>query len=160
VFPCLRELGRRIAGEEAGSNRRLFVGRRDARTRQLLNDDETFAQLEPLGFERFSPGHEPFTEQVRAFAGAELVVAVGGAALTNMVFMPPGGTIVMIGPATMAGYFFWDLATHCDQQLIVMWGENEDPSAGGKNINFRVDADALGVVVAQAASERAGAVRI
>ena len=70
------------------------------------------------------------------------VVAVGGAALTNMVFMPPGGTIVMIGPATMAGYFFWDLATHCDQQLIVMWGENEDPSAGGKNTDFRVDAAA------------------
>jgi capsular polysaccharide biosynthesis protein len=157
VFPFLRRLGQQITADQTGTRRRLFVSRRDARTRQLLNDNAAFEELEFLGFERFAPGHAPFTEQVRTFAGADFVVAVGGAALTNMVFMPPGGTVVMIGPATMAGYFFWDLATHCGHEFIVLWGENAEPSAAGKNPDFRIDVAALGNVVAEATARPARA---
>jgi Glycosyltransferase 61 len=132
VFSFLRELA-----PPANGGRRLFVGRRDAANRQLLNEDEVLTTLD--GFEQISPGHVPFGEQIETFARAEMVVAVVGAALTNLVFMPPGGTVVMLQPATAAGYFFWDLAHHCDQKLVILWGENDDPTVGDKNADFRVD---------------------
>ena len=152
IFPCLRTL----AESEGGGPpyRRLFVGRRDALTRQLLNDDEIFELLEPWGFERVRPGQMPFEEQVRTFAEADVVVAVCGAALTNMVFMPPGGVVVMLLPSTMPGLFFWDIAHHRDIALSVMWGRIEDPSVRNKNADFRIDARMLADVVAQAAAIR------
>jgi hypothetical protein len=82
------------------------------------------------------------------------VVAVCGAALTNMVFMPPGGVVVMLLPSTMPGLFFWDIAHHRDIALSVMWGRIEDPSVRNKNADFRIDARMLADVVAQAAAIR------
>jgi capsular polysaccharide biosynthesis protein len=138
IFPPLRGL---VAPERVSSStRRLFVARRDASTRRLSNDDEVFAHLEPLGFEAVSPGHMPFDAQVHTFAEAEIVVAVCGAALTNMVFMPPGGIVVMLLPSTMPGLFFWDLAHHRDIALSVLWGTNEDQSED-IHTDFRVDVD-------------------
>jgi hypothetical protein len=136
VFSFLRTLAPLTDG-----GRRLFVGRRDASKRQLLNEDAVLSALD--GFERVSPGHLPFSEQIGTFARADLVVAVVGAALTNLVFMPPGGTVVMLQPATAAGYFFWDLAHHCDQNLAILWGENVDPTVVDKNADFRVDTSTL-----------------
>lgn len=156
IFPLLRSLGQKLRRtDDRPRAERLFVGRRDARTRQLGNDAEVAAALEPLGFQAVSPGNLTFEEQVRTFAGARVVVAVGGAALTNMVFMPPGGVIVMIGPPGMAGYFFWDLAHHGEHDLSILWGEAEPDSATGKNAAFRVDeAELLDVV--RGALDRAG----
>lgn len=150
VFDFLRGLGRK-SGLRALPERLLFVGRRDARTRRLVNDAEAFAKLEPYGFERVDPGHLPFQDQVRTFSSARVVVAVAGAALTNMVFMPPGGTVVMIGPSTSAGYFFWDLSHHLDLQLAVLWGANANPTARSKNTDFSIDVDLLGRLAEAAA---------
>lgn len=152
VFPFLRELAERLGGG-ATPSRRLFVSRRDAATRRLTNDDEVFAALEPHGFELVSPGHLPFEEQVATFAQAEAVVGIGGAALTNTAFMPPGGAVLMLGPRTMGGYLFWDISEHCDLTFAVLFGEIDGPpDLNAKNTAFALDPG----TVAAAAREMLG----
>jgi hypothetical protein len=140
IFPFLRSLAPRAAKGSAG--RRLFVARRDAGTRQLLNDADVFAVLAPHGFEDVAPGRMSFREQMQVFAEARVVVGVAGAALTNIVFMPPGGTVVMLTPVPMAGWFFWDVASHCDLELVVVWGDARD-RRGSKSIDFHVDPESI-----------------
>lgn len=101
---------------------RLYVGRADASTRHLLNEDELFAKLERRGFERVLAGTMTFDEQIRTFADAEVVVGVCGASMTNLVFMPPGGAVMLLTPETMAGYYFWDLASQVGLEYIIQWG--------------------------------------
>ena len=53
-----------------GPRLRLFVSRRDAARRKLLNETEISAILEPLGFQTIVPGELSFEDQVRTFARA------------------------------------------------------------------------------------------
>ena len=46
-----------------------------------------------------------FAEQVKTFRAAKLVVAPHGAAITNLLFAPPGGTLVELIAGFEASYF-------------------------------------------------------
>jgi hypothetical protein len=126
----LQSLGAHARGDaKAGTRtrRRLFVGRRDARTRRLRNEDDVYSWLEPLGFEHVTAGRLSFSQQVETFAHAEIVVGVAGAALANIVFMPPGGRIILLSPDGMPALWFWDVASQAGHDSIFCWG----PSSPG-----------------------------
>jgi capsular polysaccharide biosynthesis protein len=133
--------------EPADPRRLLFVTRRDAPTRHLSNYDVVVAMLARFGFEHVSSGEMSFDEQVRTFSEARMVVGVCGAALANLAFMPRGGRVVMLTPATMPGCFFWEVAHHRELAFNVMWGPNDDPAAHHTHGDFSVDTDALERVV-------------
>jgi capsular polysaccharide biosynthesis protein len=70
--------------------RRLYVTRRDALTRRVVNEDEVVAALSPLGFETVELEGMAVVEQALLFASAELVVGSHGAGFSNLVFSPVG----------------------------------------------------------------------
>jgi Glycosyltransferase 61 len=154
IFPRLRTLAE--AHSRDSPHRRLFVSRADTNKRRLLNEHDVVRALAPWGFERVLPAQMPFEEQVRLFAEASVVVAICGAGLTNMVFMPPGGTAVMMSPSSVPGYFFWDIAHHCDIGLIAMWGRNDDQSDSGQHADFWMDIGTLEASIPQAVTAGPG----
>lgn len=81
------------------SRRLLFVSRNEARLRRLQNESDVFALIEPLGFETICPGRMSFREQVDAFADAAVVIAVHGAALTNLVYAPRCEAVIELFPS-------------------------------------------------------------
>lgn len=106
----------------ATKGRRFYIGRRDAGTRLLVNEQEVLKLLEGLGFESLNCGTMGFLEQVDAFAEAECIVSVAGAALTNMIFSPSKIPIICMAPETMPALFFWDLAVHNRQYFHMIYG--------------------------------------
>jgi capsular polysaccharide biosynthesis protein len=80
----------------------IYVSRADARFRHLLNENELFERLQPLGFRLVVPGRLGVAEQIREFSGARIVVAVHGAALTNIVFTRHDTAIVEINSSVLA----------------------------------------------------------
>jgi capsular polysaccharide biosynthesis protein len=78
--------------------RRLLISRNRQKSRHLLNEDRVLDALRPLGFELVDPGTLDHADQVRLFNEAEAVVAVEGAALTNIVFCQPGTRVLEIRP--------------------------------------------------------------
>jgi len=83
-------------GPQAAANRRLYVSRRGASRRRVINDEEVAAALAPLGYEPVSPEALSVRDQAALFSQASHVVAPGGAALANQVFMPPGGQVLAL----------------------------------------------------------------
>jgi capsular polysaccharide biosynthesis protein len=147
IFPCLRSL---TEGQgHAPAHRRLYVSRADATRRRLLNESQVLNVLAPLGFECVVPGRMSFEEQARTFAEAHVVVAICGAGLANMVFMPPGGMAVMLSPSSVPGVFFWDIAHHLDVEFVALWGRNDGPSDHGQHPDFWMDTSIIGEAVAQ-----------
>ena len=70
-------------------SRFVYIGRADASRRRLLNEEECFsAVLQPLGFEAYQLSEMPVTSQIRLFAGADAIVSIHGAALTNLSILP------------------------------------------------------------------------
>jgi capsular polysaccharide biosynthesis protein len=67
-------------------SKRIFVSRKDAPQRQILNEDEVFALFEPLGFVRYQLSKLSVVEQILLFANAEIIVSPQGTGLANTIF--------------------------------------------------------------------------
>jgi hypothetical protein len=80
-------------------DRLLFVSRGSTRLRRLENEAELMAELMEFGFEFFVPKADDHKAQIETFRSARIVVAVHGAALTNLLFCRPGTLVVELFPA-------------------------------------------------------------
>jgi capsular polysaccharide biosynthesis protein len=105
--PREREIFARVARDVAGvknsaPKRRIFLSRQsitresNGTYRALLNEAELVEALSARGYEIVEPETLSFADQIRLFSEAELVIGLGGAALFNVVFSPPGARIVTI----------------------------------------------------------------
>jgi len=80
--------------------RRLFISRENSRHRHLKDSGALWQELQTLGFEKFEDVEKSVEEQAQVFQSASLIVAVHGAALTNLVFCQPGTTLLeLFSPA-------------------------------------------------------------
>lgn len=78
----------------AGTARRIYLTRDDAKRRRARNEADVVRVLREHDVEvhRIDPSR-PW-EQMRAALGANLIVGVHGAALTNVIFMRPGARLL------------------------------------------------------------------
>jgi len=78
--------------------RLLYISRRKATHRRLVNERALEEELEKLGFEMHYFEDIPFERQAALMREASLIVTVHGAALANAMFARPGTPIVEIYP--------------------------------------------------------------
>lgn len=99
----------RSAGEPGGPERRIYFSRADASRRRARNEAEVIRTLHQHDVEVFKLDANRPWEQVRASRVATTIIGVHGAALTNMVFMRPGGRVIELQrKVEAADLFFYD----------------------------------------------------
>ena len=100
----LREqLGIRAQGDTTG---RIFISRRKAAGRHLVNEAEVLGALEALGFKAVVLEELSFPEQAELFRNASIVVGPHGAGLANIVFCRVGTVVVeIVGKFVNASFF-------------------------------------------------------
>ncbi len=74
--------------------RKVFLSRR--KTRMISNEQEATGFLEPMGFETIYPEDLSVADQMRLFREAEVIVAIHGAALAPLLYVPPDGRLKQI----------------------------------------------------------------
>jgi hypothetical protein len=86
----------RLGGKSEGraTDRRIYVSRRDSARRRLVNEAELETRLAGLGFESIIAGEFSPQDQIAAFRDAAMIVAPHGAALTNVLFMTEGASLL------------------------------------------------------------------
>ncbi|UKJ78064.1 glycosyltransferase family 61 protein [Azospirillum brasilense] len=94
-----------------GGADRLFVSRRTTGIRRIVDEDDLIGLALSHGYRLVEPDALSLPEQVALFKGASRIVGVMGAAMTNIVFAPPGARVVNLTPAGMPDTFFWFIAT-------------------------------------------------
>jgi len=82
-----------LAGNEPRGERRIFISRRDAKGRALLEEAEIEPLLVAKGFELVAMERLTLDEQIALMTSARILFAPHGAGLTNMLFCPPGTQI-------------------------------------------------------------------
>jgi len=80
----------------SGNAKRFYLVRGEARDRRVMEETNLMAALRKEGFEPLDSGRLGIRATAAALAGAEWIIAPHGAALTNMVFAPPGCKVVEI----------------------------------------------------------------
>jgi capsular polysaccharide biosynthesis protein len=107
---ALRNVRDTMPGRATIPGRRLYVSRKRAAVRRILNEADFETLLRDNGFTTVHLESSSWSEQVAMFAAAEVVLAPHGAALANIAFCQPGTVVAELG--TPAGYrdFFLQLA--------------------------------------------------
>lgn len=77
-----------ISLEEKGV-RRIYLSRRDATARKMINEDRICTIAARHGFEVLETGGMALVDQVRTFAKASHVISPHGAGLANLIFSAP-----------------------------------------------------------------------
>jgi capsular polysaccharide biosynthesis protein len=93
---------------------RLFISRRGANRRKLLNEAEIDTVLGRAGFKVVCLEDMSVAEQLGLFAAASIIVAIHGAALTNLVFAAPGTEVIELVAPTYIN--------HCYQRVAQTMG--------------------------------------
>jgi len=92
------------------SDRKVYISRRQAQRRRLAGEEGILPWLERRGFETVCLEQMSFRRQVDLFASARIVVGVHGAAMANLVFMPPGGKVLEFLPPDYPQFCYRELA--------------------------------------------------
>jgi hypothetical protein len=145
---ALREL-MGVAGRPRG-RRRLYLSRPAAQRRRLLNDAEIAARLARHGFDSVDPGSMSFDRQVELFADAAVVVGPHGAALTNAVFMAPGGAVVELTHDARVVWTFHEVAGASGHAYACAIGDRANAADDPLFADFSVDAAAVEAAVVAA----------
>jgi hypothetical protein len=77
----------------------MFFSRGGVKLRRMLNEPELETIAARLGFQRFEAVSGNHPEQVLRFGNADVIVAVHGAGLANLLFARPGTAVIELFPA-------------------------------------------------------------
>jgi hypothetical protein len=107
------------------STRRLYISRRNAGYRRVLNEREVIRLLNQFGFEEVHFESLSMHEQAIAMLSAEAVIAPHGGGLSNLVFCRPATKVIEIfSPELVAGYF-WKLSNHLGLDYYYLLGKGQ-----------------------------------
>lgn len=66
--------------------KKVFISRKDAGSRKMLNEDEVFELFQAAGFEKYVLSDLTLVEQIRLFNNADIVVGALGSGMANVIF--------------------------------------------------------------------------
>jgi hypothetical protein len=118
------------------SSEYIYITRRDAKYRRVLEEHKIIEYLQSTGFEVVCLSDLSFAEQIQKFNRAKIIIAPHGAALTNMVFAPENVQIIELFPENYINGCFWALANVCKYNYAFLIGSSE-------GADFRISLDKL-----------------
>ena len=114
---------------------KLYLTRKRAPFRRVLNEDEVEAHLKAKGFTMIASEDYRFTEQMALFHAADVVVAPHGAGLANIAFCKPGTRVVELFPGSYLNRVYAETAgaAGLDYRCVI------DMRVGGNAGNLAAD---------------------
>ncbi|MEL6105438.1 MAG: glycosyltransferase family 61 protein [Planctomycetota bacterium] len=109
------------------ASERVFISRRNATRRRLINETDLRAVLVNHGIRIIETDRMAWADQVKLFATTRQLVSLHGAGLTNMLFMPPGGDVVEIrDPVEPTSNCYLTLAGVCGHRIAYVDSAKRD----------------------------------
>ena len=92
-------------------DKKIYLSRRSSRARAIENEPLIEDHFSELGYEIVVADELSVTEQRDKFADCRRLVALHGAGLTNMLWMPPNSEIVEIFTPELTNYCYASMAS-------------------------------------------------
>ena len=104
-------------------SQRLFISRKLASWRRVVNEDEVVSLLEKFGFISLTLESFSVTEQAALMSKVKAVIAPHGAGLTNLVFCSPGTKVIEIFSPNYVNIIYWQISSLCHLSHYYLIGE-------------------------------------
>ncbi len=116
--------------------------RRGAGRRRLINEAELETALAKMGFISADPSGMTVAEQAKLLSSARTVVAPHGAALTNLIFAPPGALLFELFHPAHKNRSYLTLAAACGHRYACLDGQALSGENPGQ-LNYSIDVPAV-----------------
>lgn len=126
---------------------KIYISRRNARARKVLNEDELIDVLRKKDFQCLDADKMSLAEQINIFRQCRRLISIHGAALTNAVFMPENSRVYELYPKQATEdsfnlcYSRLGAALRQRHEYIFCDRENQSTSPMLDTDNIRVDVD-------------------
>ena len=104
---------------------RIFISRRGAKVRKIVNEDEVEGILSRNGFSILRMEDYTLEEQISLSSQADVILGPHGAGLTNSVFCKPNATLVEIFAPQYVGGLFYYLSSHAGARYLYLIGRRQ-----------------------------------
>ena len=131
-------------GDTSGQEERLYISRRRAGRRRIINEAEVETVLHRFGFTTLHAEELSFEEQVRICSRARYIVSNHGAGLTNMLFMTEGGSVLELRhESDRINNCYFTLSSALDLNYFYQTCRPQDAAADPHEAHLVVDTDRL-----------------
>ncbi|HTF16474.1 MAG TPA: glycosyltransferase family 61 protein [Chryseolinea sp.] len=98
---------------------KVYISRRKAHRRKVVNEEEVISLLEKFGFVCITTEDYTFNEEIMLFSKVRYLISIHGSGLTNMLFMKEGSSILelhkkLTNSNDWHSFAFWYLADSLD----------------------------------------------
>lgn len=129
---------RSLFPQTASGPKKIYLSRRGAARRRFDNEAELQMALEARGFVSIQPETLTVAEQAKLLSSARCVVAPHGAALTNLVFAPPGALLLELFHPQHKNRCYVNLAAACGHRYAGLDGRATN-RAGDRQLEYSID---------------------
>jgi len=131
-----RKLG---VGDPPPGRRRLFITRRTAQWRRVVNEDAVYSILQPFGFEMVDPGTLSLAQQIELAADAAIIVGAFGNGMNLSLFAPRGSAVVELGFPELTMRIQQATCSVLSQHYYAVEGQSESTKRVVVENDFTVD---------------------
>jgi len=110
--------------KSSGKPERIYISRKQASWRRVLNEEEVVNFLDKFGFVSITLESISIAEQASYMAAAKVIISPHGAGLTNLVFCSPGTKLIEIFSPKYVNCLYWQISNFCGLQYYYLIGEN------------------------------------
>jgi len=121
------------------SFKNIYVSRRKARYRKLLNEEEVIALVKSYGFTIVYLEDYTVVEQIKMLSQVRNFIAVHGAGTTNIMYMEKGGLVIELIHETHYQPCFYNLANAFDLDTVYIQGAATPNSHDPIHDDFTID---------------------
>lgn len=132
---------------EKQGHRRIYIDRRNAKNRKIVNESEIVDYLKNKGFEIIKPENLTLKQQVDIFSESEIIISASGAGLTNLLYCNSFVRVIeLVAPTGEVG--FWvDFAKKLDIEMTQIETEYAVKASSPLNSLFKIDIENFKEVV-------------
>jgi tetratricopeptide (TPR) repeat protein len=102
---------------------RVYITRRIAGNRRIINEDEVVEVLKALGFVTITAESMSIAEKISLLSSAKVVLGLSGGGMTNLLFCSPGTKVIEIFPPHLVGMYYYILSDHLELEYYYLIGE-------------------------------------
>lgn len=104
----------------------IFIGRKKAKKRLLLNEEEVSSVLEKNNFKTIYLEELTVKDQIKIFYNAKKIISVHGAGLTNLLFSQAGCFVLELFPVNYVNQCYWTISAYNELDYSYLLGEGID----------------------------------
>lgn len=112
---------------QSDAKRKIYISRKKAKYRKVLNEDEVTEVMKKFGFDIIDFEGMTLQEQMNLTSNCDTIVSIHGAGLTNMIYMPRGSKVLEFRRNKIYhNQCYWHLADAIGLKYYYLFGKPDD----------------------------------